>query len=265
MGNILTGKTAQPLTDSASLSAGTVYEYACVASGSAETSRCRGALGMSPIIYGCVGDSVTLGAGGGVTGLAPPQRAAVMLAKSGWTAPRQVKAYNQGVIGAKSGDWTSSSSNFILARPIFLLGSVTHVFITLGINDASAVVAAATYGANLADGVNAWVAAGFKVILRYPTGIADAANSNRMLAYLPYIDALANGTTILGPVKETWSYFNEHPEELIDGIHQLDTGAESDAAIYAASVGRYIDGIPGQGSGGGSRPLRSTLIGRGAQ
>ncbi len=249
-GNILSGQTGQPIADSASLSAGTVYEYAIVATGSSETARARAALGIAPLIFAMIGDSVTLGAGGGVTGDPPPMRAAKMFAKNGGTSTRQVKGYNQGIIGAKTGDWISGSSNLLGAKPIFHLGGVTHVMITLGINDASAVVSAADYGTNLASCANDLVSEGFTVILNYPTGIDDATNANRMAAYLPYIDALVNGTTIRAGDKDGWRYFAEHPDELIDGIHQLDTGCESWSVMIATALSRVIDGIPGQGSTG---------------
>lgn len=117
--------------------------------------------------------------------------------------------------------------------------------IRLGINDASLGRSAAEYAANLAGIAAAMIAAGLvPVIIHYPTGIASPTVMAAMLAYLPLIDALDNGTTIRVGDRASFSWFASHPELTQDGTHPTVDGNEILSILTALGTARGLGALP---------------------
>lgn len=252
-GTVVSGATSLTLADSTGLSQGVPYYYKLRVTDSlaetADSNQIAGSLRLPDLNLGGLGDSITnqfgLSAGQG-----PLEQAAVQLRVMG--GYRNVNVVNRGINGASTADWLSGSSNLNNAKTAFAAGSVTHVHIMLGANDAAAVNlrSAAAYKANLQNIITDLLGSGYKVILSYPTYIPAGANSNATTAasvalaqaYQAEIDSLINNTTIL---RGDTNSFNAFMDNLVawyqsDMTHPNVGGAQSLGSMWSRAMQKAI-------------------------
>lgn len=217
-------------------------------SATADSNEIAGVKQAAALSLGFIGDSITAGylLSGGQD---PATQVGVILRKV--YNVRDVTITNRGVPGSKSSEWLSGGSYLGPAKTAFASAGVTHVHIMLGANDAAAVnlVSAATFGSNLSAICSNLTAAGYTVLLSYPTYIPAGANTNATTAagvelarqYQAQIDALIDGTTVLRGDTLAWQYFaNNLSEYLSDKTHPTATGAISLANMWARAIDRAV-------------------------
>lgn len=233
--------------------------------GTATFSRLRTFSGAGPsaIILGVIGDSIQALDGGTVA----IQTAAFL---SDMDNPRQFfVGSNQAISGTHSSDWVSGSTNLNNAISAFHAANVTHVPISIGVNDSrlDVLATAGTYQTNMAGIASALVAEGFIVVLNAPTYTVpgslsnwDASSNALQLQYATRLMAIANGTTILMGDSATYAYFLAHTTELSDGVHPTSTGETSLALLQAQAFYRAL--YPAL-SGNALQPLRLGGVGSG--
>ncbi len=258
------GQTGQTGTF-AGLTAGTLYEVACVvgdSAGATATSDHRPVRtsGVAPLVLGIVGDSIETAYTFNGNVAACDHLARRLGVRLGTT----VTPVNQAIAGTKAQDWQSGSTDLNNAIAAFQAAGVTVVSYRLGMNDAQSGTAAATVGGYYASGINALVAAGFKVVANYPTWrepgqffesttvTFDESTAPLLLAYQGQIDALVNGTTIVAGDKRSFYATAQQPAAYLNrslalpgGIHphpemaEMMGGFEADAiydAFYAPAT-----------------------------
>lgn len=247
-GNILSGKTTLSISDTTG-SPGTNYYYKIVgtdsAAATATSNQVGAALESTALHLGFIGDSITNGAH--VSNFPGTLAAAIIANMAG---RRTVTATNQGVPSSATGDWISGSTNLITAKAAFAAAGVTEVNVMLGVNDSNDLnaVSAATYKSNLQSMIADLVAAGYVVRLNYPTAYSTGATGfayytqaalERLRGYLPQIDSLINGTTVLRGDTSAFSHFLSHPDQLYsDEVHLNDTGNSNLANMWAYAITR---------------------------
>jgi lysophospholipase L1-like esterase len=252
-GNILSGATSLSLADTASLSVGPIYFYKLVttdaAAQTATSNQAAGSLwGAALYLYGA-GDSLTDG-----FGVTTKPITLVGAALQG-ALLRPVTVVNHGVGGSTSGAWLTGGTNHNAALAAFTTPGL--VVLTLGTNDCSGGVSAATYGSNMADAAAGFVAAGHTVLLNDPPGFDptpavashDEAALARLETYLSQLDSIANGGTILRLRTNAFAYFAAVVSELVaDGVHFTDAGNERWASMIEKAT---IAAISPAATGGG--------------
>lgn len=251
--NLLASSNSLSITDSTSLVADTHYYYKCRAkdaTGATIFSKLISAMLKAPTLnLGFIGDSITYGYGL-TAGQDPATQAGIVLAKT--YKNRAVTVNNQGRSGTYTTDWMPGSSYLNTARTAFAAAGVTHVHLALGVNDATAAYSnldAATYSSNLSAIIGVLVGDGYKVILPYPTFVADGRGGlgsdiskiTRLVSYFPVIDALINGTTVLRGDVMAYDYFMPTwTSEYADDVHPNATGAVSLGTMWARAINLAI-------------------------
>lgn len=161
-------------------------------------------------------------------------------------APRQVVAVNHGVNGAATNDWLSGGDNLVAAKAEFLAAGVSYVHIMIGTNDSRDGFNndATTYQANLESTINDLVDSGYKVVLSYPIYVHvetvgspwNAGSIARLESYQAVIDSLVDDVSVFLGDTAGWTYFENHPELFIDGVHPLEQGSEYLGGLWAVAI-----------------------------
>ena len=211
----VSGSTTDTLVDNSSLTAGQLYLYQCTVSDNFTSFQSYGRpaqLGLAPETFVAMGDSQSVGPGGG----SEPNLAAIYHAADTVTefSPRvrNIQVFNGSVAGTYSSDWVSTAGGSRYANAKALAGASftgCRVFIRLGANDAQFGRSGADLKTNLQTIINNCLADGaIAVYLSYPVfrdpglygqdgfTIFDDGYLGRVLAFLPFIDSLVNNTTI---------------------------------------------------------------------
>lgn len=200
---------------------------------------------------GFIGDSRTNGA---LHTYRPGTLAAMLIADTDRLGTCEATIH--GVAGSYSGQWTSGSTNLNNAKAKFSAAGVTHVVVCLGTNDCrdDVVTSNGTFTSNMTSLIGDLTTAGYTVILVDSPGFAldvhpdfGIAALNRLRAYSPLLDALANGSTILRGDSSSLEYFADVANVSLlnaDGIHLTDPGADIWADMLADSVLNLLDPLP---------------------
>jgi lysophospholipase L1-like esterase len=196
----------------------------------------------SPVIIGCIGDSITQGVGASAQAPACAQLPK-FLNKFGYVTS-EFSSVNVGISGTTSADWATGST-LRTAMATMAAGKVNVVQIMLGTNDSKVAVATsqAAYSSNLQTIINTLKAAGFnRIILHQPIYISqnagqwDVVSSNELLVqYGAAVTALAGADPVhvfdgdhLG-----YKWFQQNPGDSADGIHPNDNGHVSLGFLWA--------------------------------
>lgn len=231
-GTAISGATSQSLVHDPGAG---VWFYKCVTSDSgsetATSNQVAGSLWGAPFVVGFIGDSITQD-----SDFNWPAKCGEHL--EAMDGIRSVTIVNRGHSGA-----TTGSFPYTAAETAFTSAGVTHTVVMLGVNDSSDTnaVSAATYKSQLQTIVNAEVAAGRTVLLMYPTAYKPGliagygeAGLARLGSYLPKIDELVNGTTVLAGPTEQFGLFAAKLSLLkSDGIHTSQAGSNRLASLAA--------------------------------
>jgi hypothetical protein len=259
-GNILSGKTSASLTDTPPDTAR--YFYKCKVtdnvSATSTTNEVMASTTTSAVVLGIIGDSTF-----SVVPADGAQSAGDLLGGAYGRLINQPPATvsNQSSAGTQTSDWQSGGSPMTNALAAFASASVTHVVVQLGTNDANSSVAATTFNTRLTNTVGAITGAGYKVVLNYPqqrsatNGNSYSTAANGFVAqYIPYIDAMVNGTTVFAGA-DVFDWSSQDTYGQFDAIHfgypqTVQIADMTATAIYRAIA--YSDPGAGNVKGGAS-------------
>lgn len=178
---------------------------------------------------------------------------------------REVQVVNSGASGSRSNDWISGSTNLTTAKnsavAAFGTPSTTnpvYVSVMLGVNDPRVSPpgnSASTFQANILSLCNNLITAGYAGVilhapplLRIPQGVSNGYDSEagmaNLLAYVPVLDAICNGTTILKGDRQATQYFavnwGEFVADAVSGtatwVHPNTTGEDSYATFWSKGI-----------------------------
>jgi lysophospholipase L1-like esterase len=218
---------------------------------------------LSPgLNLGFIGDSITYGAGSGITHGTndPATLCGGYLSKMG--SYRAVTVSNQGVSGTTTLDWVPTGTYLAPAKAAFAAAGVTYVHIMLGTNDGWAGYTVSEYQTNLIEIVNNLVAAGFKVVLSYSPAMNPALEPTigdrtdaLLQEYQPGIDNLVNGSTVFQGDKLAFGFFANNAGEMqTDGIHPNAQGAADLGLMWAFAINAAVSGSGSGGAAAASTP-----------
>lgn len=264
-GTALSGATSLTLTDTPPAT-GTLYYYTLQVTDTSNSASLYypimpAATWQVPIKILVLGDSIQVRQDN--SGNTAWYYAAKILSQS--NGNRAVTVVNQSVPGTYSLQWSNGYAGGYLASAI-AAGNAAGCNIavsTLGVNDSAAQnITAAAYGSNTASEVAGLTAAGYKVILNYPSFVNINAASNSwttltpslLLQYQGQINSLVNNSTVFLGDTQAYNYIAMHPEQLADGVHPNDAGVQTLGQLYAVAVQKVL--TPSLGIGNVYLPRR---------
>jgi lysophospholipase L1-like esterase len=187
----------------------------------------------TPTTIGYVGDSITYGTGGFRTAVDTEVGA----------LGSNYKAINHGVGGTTSKDWQPGSRIYNTAINDFKERHVRVVSIMLGTNDARDDIATSStaYKKHMTTLMNSLLASGVQqVIVNYPPyavpgsgGLWSDRSPGRLEAYMAQLDNLVDGKRVLKGDTKSYRYFEDHQNELVDGIHPNGEGYDQLGKLWA--------------------------------
>lgn len=263
-GNILSGETAQTL-DFDDAAPGEIWHFVCRVtdddSNEDDSNQVTATLWEPPISVLFIGDSTTQD-----TNFDSVDKTGVRLSCIG--GPRRVTALNHGEGGSLIFAPASEEYDDAVAAAAAATPPATYAMVMFGANHAGDLVADTDteFETQLSDLCDALILDGITPILNYPMGINPGLSANHGTAaiallesYLPKIDGLCNGTTILQGDTQAYKRFAAEADTLlgVDGVHQNEAGSEVLSTLWADAFERAVNpaaveavGEPGNLSGG---------------
>lgn len=188
----------------------------------------------TPITIGFIGDSITHGTGG--------FRTAVDVEVSALGG--NYKGVNHGVGGTTTHDWQPGSQIYNKALNDFKAQDIHVVSIMLGTNDARDDIATSpnVYRKNMTNLISSLLASGTirQVIINYPPyavpgsgGLWSDKSPIRLMAYMAQLDTLIDGKRVLKGDTKSYRYFEDHQDEMVDGIHPDSKGYTQLGRLWA--------------------------------
>lgn len=161
-------------------------------------------------------------------------------------SPNEFYAYNQGISGSSTSDWTQVGGGKPLTNALAQIAqyNIKTVAIMLGTNDANLNnTDATTYQSNMQTIISALTGAGVtKIVLNQPPYIKTVTNPSANTLLVNYQTAISNlatanpGVVVAGDTT-AYSVFNTNQATYYqaDGLHPNDTGATALASLWEAS------------------------------
>lgn len=193
-----------------------------------------------PIKIGYIGDSITQG----------PKDARNAVDSEVASLGKDFAAVNRGKSGTTTANWLPGYPLFDDALASFKAQNVHVVSIMLGVNDARTdiAMAPAVYKKNLSTIIAGLLASGTikQVIVNYPTyvvagvGLWDTTSVARLKRYMSCIDDLAKEKNIARGDTKAFGHFQEHVNELVDGVHPNNEGNRQLGRLWAYAYERIM-------------------------
>lgn len=173
-----------------------------------------------PVKIGFIGDSITHG----VKNMHSPVESEIAVLGADFVAVNEARS------GTASKNWLPGYQLFDNALASFKAQNVHVVSIMLGTNDARTDIATnpAVYEKNLSAMIASLLTSGSvtRVIINYPPyvtpgaiGLWDDTSISRLKLYMGVIDILAREKGVVKGDSKAFSYFQQHQELLLDGVH----------------------------------------------
>jgi len=157
---------------------------------------------------------------------------------------------NRGVNGSTTTDWQPGRLLFNDAIAVFKAQNVHTVSIMLGTNDSRSdrAISPATYRRNMEIIIENLLSSGVvtQVIVNYPpyvvpgSGPWDELSEARLKLYAVQLDAITKERGVAKGDTRAFSYFKEHIDQLIDGIHPNEAGREALGRMWADAYEKVL-------------------------
>lgn len=253
-GNKIATNASFPYTDA--VPGPNEYYYKVVTHDATSTATSQvllGSLWYAPVVLGIVGDSIMTD--NDSLGDTVPTEIVKCIKKLGIQRNITVGS-NRAQGGTYTANWMPGQTAYNNSLTAFAAAGVQYISMMIGVNDAANQnVSAATYASNIAAIAAGYISNGYKVILHYPSYASPyvltltEANVERLRSYRAALDALNyNNTTFFKGDTNSWSYFAEHLNELVDGLHPNLVGMASLGLLQAMAIQNVLI-PPASGSG----------------